>query len=629
MSLVARRDGLQVIALRMIVSGPDACPPPRHAARWKADTPRMRGNPSRTVGTIENCRTTGSWLGMGLAALGLLIAVTGTAAAQTVDHAVPEVGIKLDPAGERSLRQLVERMAAGPDDAGSVDSFFASPGAVGTDYVALAGVYAYQTGTAPPDPCELPAAAAAADATYCAVSRTVAYDFDWLRSLYRDVGPTGPAVAIASAWGSYVAASRGTAPGPSTGLQADCYAGMYLRWLTDLGGIAGDSRSAAGRLFAAARPEPAPARPSPWFDETTHGDRLERRVALGVGYEAGDIRLCDAYATSAVPAPIGLGGSVTLRLPHGSDLREIGQGSWSATLPGVDIELATQPAAVGRLPADTMRESLRARFGADVRTGVVSGGFPADPAWRTGPSASIAFAASATADSPAVSGVAALTSDADGPDRMIIVSTSSLDPPDTQGVMRAISWGYCDPRALDPTGCDAAAQTPPSVSSPTAGPGLDPDELRRRRRQAEQELMAGVPLSLADGCRRYRGTGDAADPFIAGATAAITCDVGARHIAEYALFQFLQPSFRDRYYFGRAYLTGLREDQGSCGDGRGEQAWAHGRVACWVSPTAPHLAHIRWTDDRDVTYGILDGSDGDIDALYRWWRHNVEDVLGS
>jgi len=45
--------------------------------------------------------------------------------------------------------------------------------------------------------------------------------------------------------------------------------------------------------------------------------------------------------------------------------------------------------------------------------------------------------------------------------------------------------------------------------------------------------------------------------------------------------------------------------------------WGPGELACYLRGGE---ARIRWTDDRTGMYALLDATNGDIDALYRWWR---------
>jgi hypothetical protein len=53
------------------------------------------------------------------------------------------------------------------------------------------------------------------------------------------------------------------------------------------------------------------------------------------------------------------------------------------------------------------------------------------------------------------------------------------------------------------------------------------------------------------------------------------------------------------------------------GGTRGRGRWGFGELACYVERGA---AKLRWTDDRTQMYGVLDATDGDVAALYQWWR---------
>ena len=68
-------------------------------------------------------------------------------------------------------------------------------------------------------------------------------------------------------------------------------------------------------------------------------------------------------------------------------------------------------------------------------------------------------------------------------------------------------------------------------------------------------------------------------------------------------------------------LCGLVPDSGGCLDGtRGETSWDRGRVACWVTRTQrPRLAHVRWTDEGSLVYGVLNGTTNDLARLASWW----------
>lgn len=102
--------------------------------------------------------------------------------------------------------------------------------------------------------------------------------------------------------------------------------------------------------------------------------------------------------------------------------------------------------------------------------------------------------------------------------------------------------------------------------------------------------------------------------------AGMSCDVRSDGVEEYATFQFLDPDDLDGYYAGRLAGISMGYDAGGyCPSDRSEEGWEHGRVVCWVSRTGTRLAHIRWTDDRTGTYGLLDASNRDLENLYGWW----------
>ncbi len=59
---------------------------------------------------------------------------------------------------------------------------------------------------------------------------------------------------------------------------------------------------------------------------------------------------------------------------------------------------------------------------------------------------------------------------------------------------------------------------------------------------------------------------------------------------------------------------------GACGDGRkGLTSWEHGELVCYVAKPS-RAAKLRWTDERTSTYGVLDGSDRDIERLHAVWK---------
>jgi hypothetical protein len=100
-------------------------------------------------------------------------------------------------------------------------------------------------------------------------------------------------------------------------------------------------------------------------------------------------------------------------------------------------------------------------------------------------------------------------------------------------------------------------------------------------------------------------------------------------VAEVALFSFPNESSLNRYYGERVDgITDMESyeslDDWYCGHSdRGDYTWTGGRIACWVSTTGSKTAHIRWTDERQHVYGIIDASNRDLTGIYEWWAQNV------
>ena len=190
--------------------------------------------------------------------------------------------------------------------------------------------------------------------------------------------------------------------------------------------------------------------------------------------------------------------------------------------------------------------------------------------------------------------------------------------------LRALLWGHCDLRVPDSTNCPEPPEpeptptpSPVASASVSATPAID-TELSRR--ELEQHLVTLAPAGIRDLCRPYRQRGEF-DPFAEGALAAVDCTVGRGGVDNFALFQFPDAASLRQYYEARAAGVGLVPDTGGCLDGtRGETSWDRGRIACWVTRTQrPRLAHVRWTDEGSLVYGVLNGTTSDLAQLASWW----------
>jgi hypothetical protein len=52
----------------------------------------------------------------------------------------------------------------------------------------------------------------------------------------------------------------------------------------------------------------------------------------------------------------------------------------------------------------------------------------------------------------------------------------------------------------------------------------------------------------------------------------------------------------------------------------GADKWGFGNIICGIRDGR---AEIRWTDTRSDSLGVVEGADGDVAALYEWWRANA------
>ncbi len=161
-----------------------------------------------------------------------------------------------------------------------------------------------------------------------------------------------------------------------------------------------------------------------------------------------------------------------------------------------------------------------------------------------------------------------------------------------------------------------------SMSGELGDPSIEENITTDARSVVEQTLGERLP-SLA--CQPWR---EEDEPFSFGSIGAVRCPEPEAGVTQLALFAFPDAATLERYWHWRLEDLGLDLDAGgtaqACDGGRyGVRPWEHGLVACYASTVADGAARIRWTDVRDLTYGVIDGTDEDLGEALRYWNDRM------
>jgi predicted metalloprotease len=181
-----------------------------------------------------------------------------------------------------------------------------------TQYVSPSAFHPYLPSDPPSTSCPQEFQLWANNSFYCSTDESISWDESWLRGggTTRFAGFTRdhdmvPLTIIAHEWGHHIenlanpnAFRNGSGPPYSIQkeLQADCYAGLYIRYAQDYSrGITlelGDVDEAADALFRIGDQSYDQAR---WFDPLVHGQPIQRKVAFGSGFLTYDPSYCTSY----------------------------------------------------------------------------------------------------------------------------------------------------------------------------------------------------------------------------------------------------------------------------------------------------------------------------------------------
>ena len=285
----------------------------------------------------------------------------------------------------------------------------------------MTAVHPYVTGATPVTACPTTAVEAAGNAMYCPADDSLSYDLNYLRGLFAQLGAAGPVTILAHEWGHHVATFTGR-PVLTTRseLQADCYAGMYIRSRVDAGTLPIGFLKSSSRLFEAMGDDRLDlGGTSDWYDEDVHGTGTERRQAEGIGYSSGNLEACLAYGGWAPAPPLPLGQDVSLTLPPGSIATSRSTGTSVVTMPGARISIDVLPGMDDLSPADALDAWLRLRFGEDISLTRLTAGFLELDGWARGSGDRVTFDRAAANATP-VGGIAGLQLDPSGTARIFV-----------------------------------------------------------------------------------------------------------------------------------------------------------------------------------------------------------------
>ena len=160
------------------------------------------------------------------------------------------------------------------------------------------GTYPYVTGDASGGACASGGEDAAQNAVYCGDDESITYDLLWLAGQAATHGIAGPITVMAHEWGHHIQELAGSPEiSKQAELQADCYAGMYLRFLAEGEILVADDVTAMLQVVYEIGDDPRIF--DAWTDPYVHGMPEERRQAAGIGFSTGDGSYCVAYGAMA------------------------------------------------------------------------------------------------------------------------------------------------------------------------------------------------------------------------------------------------------------------------------------------------------------------------------------------
>jgi hypothetical protein len=205
------------------------------------------------------------------------------------------------PRSPDELNRLVTLAMAGPQEPGSLAHFWKArlrKDDAATEFHPPAEFQPYQVPDVPASACDSLRRASEGrnNAYYCPADEKIAWDSDFIELLYQLLGSIAPLAILAHEYGHHISHLRGDLAQYSVQeeLQADCFAGMYVKSAARHFQLSALSAVPAAMGFYRFGDDPRYAS-TEWFVAGAHGSPKERLRAFNRGFLRNNLERCVSY----------------------------------------------------------------------------------------------------------------------------------------------------------------------------------------------------------------------------------------------------------------------------------------------------------------------------------------------
>jgi hypothetical protein len=252
------------------------------------------------------------------------------------------------PRSSDELNRLVTLAKAGPQEPGSLAHFWKArlrKDDATTEFHPPADFQPYQVPDVPASACDSLRRASEGrnNAYYCPEDEKIAWDSDFIELLYQLLGSIAPLAILAHEYGHHISHLRGGLAQYSVQeeLQADCFAGMYVKSAARHFQMSALSAVPAAIGFYRFGDDPKYAS-TEWFVAGAHGSPKERLRAFNIGFLRNNLDRCVSYLhfrsdNTAQVGPFSLAVAEGTKLePHGDNQVSVTSDAGSASVSYLD-----------------------------------------------------------------------------------------------------------------------------------------------------------------------------------------------------------------------------------------------------------------------------------------------------